>query len=93
VLHERQEKVRLFDLIGRAALVAALRIATVEDQFGDPFRMSRGVVHGNGCALRDAKYGKLLCLGRFDNGFKIARKPSKENSATSLSDKPVPRVS
>jgi hypothetical protein len=53
--------------------VAALRIATVENQFCDPFRMGCGIVDGDGCALRDAQNGKPICFDRFDNGFKIAR--------------------
>ena len=53
--------------------MSALRIATVENQLCDPFRKGCSIVDGDGCALRDAQNGEPICLGRLDNGFKIAR--------------------
>src|ERR1044071_2702838 len=51
MLHQRQKQICLLDLIKRAAFVSTLCIAAVQNEFGDPFGVSRGVGNRDSRAL------------------------------------------
>jgi hypothetical protein len=56
----------------RPALVAALRVAAVEDQLGDALGVEHGIGDGDRRALRDAEDGRAVHSRGFDDGFEVA---------------------